>query len=288
MMKTIIIIILIFTPFILVAQQQYTEYADNESGKIYRLESPGGSQYEGLFCCKLSVYRKNGESLSLTSQFDLDESDGSGYNFADTLTGFRKLLLVKGRYKFYIFNLASGRIIGPIAPAFRGIGGDSQSGMLSGLKFMLDGSYIGGYCVDSGTFLFRLCDVYKPEEIIPADFPFGGPDHFFISGKCDKPESCTGILLMEEGWAVKDSLIFTGRKVGYPSYEKYLGMDDTGIEEILTGDLSVYSRYVIMDELDVKDLSYMVFDMRTRKMLDLPLNIRSSKELEEYLSKLIQ
>jgi len=101
-----------------------------------------------------------------STHHDLDDDCGQRlFSVGDVYSGRRELVVIGGRYRFYLYNAHRDAIAGPFEPTFHGIGQDSQSGMLAGMQFFEEGAFVAGYQVDSGIFLYSLRHALEPVEL---------------------------------------------------------------------------------------------------------------------------
>ena len=235
---------------------------------------------------------KNGEKIRTNLiLFIKDTHDADLYYFGDFIDKERKFVIIAGPNNFRILNLYNNKIIGAFKPKFFGVGADAQSGMLSDLKIIMDGRFIIGYCVDSGTFLFDLTNLYKPKEIFSVNIPYTYKNHFYILPNANDKQLFFGLYVSEENWKVNSKIIFTNKKVeGFNDYSELKQASEIEIEEKLLSNFSeIDSQYVIFKEiLTENDYRYLVFDVYNVKFINLPTKLEKSNPLEikEYLKNI--
>lgn len=95
------------------------------------------------------------------------EEEYDPYSFRDLYIGERSFAIIGGRYKFYIFNISTDRLIGPlqITPKEGSVFEDAQSGVNYAYSILHNGQYLLVYALDLGLFCFSLQDLYIPVEI---------------------------------------------------------------------------------------------------------------------------
>lgn len=98
-------------------------------------------------------------------------------SFVGFYKGDRNFAIIGGRYLFYLFNLNSNKIIGPIGVQPRTCAQDGQTGMLGAYKIIHGGQYLLVNATDYGVFCFTLKDIYHPEML-----PWFKSDTVFFKG----------------------------------------------------------------------------------------------------------
>ena len=139
-------------------------------------DKPGSEQF-------LIVKNLNGaaiKTLELPEEFD-------PFRFVGLYEGERSFILISGRYKFYIFNTITEKIIGPISASPRGEIGDAQSGVWYAFKILNDGQYILANALDFGLYCYDLRDLYHPNEIdyVKSNSTFISGNYTFIDLRKD-------------------------------------------------------------------------------------------------------
>ena len=209
--------------------------------------------------------------------------------FSDFIDKERKYIIIASRNKFCILNLYNNRIIGTFLPKFYGIGQDAQSGMLSGLKIIMDGRFIIGYCVDSGTFLCDLTDLYHYQDGVSVNNPYYHQNHLYILPDLENKGKSFGLFVSAENWEVDAKIIFTNKIVEYDDYSLFEQLSEVEIEEKMANYSLVDSKYTILKEiLPENDYKFIVIDNNTGDFIYLPTEKEKSNKLEviKYLEKL--
>ena len=139
--------------------------------------------FQEVYVSKQTVFvkRKNGDVLK---KYDLElESDPC--HFKGSYSGERKFVVIGGRYRFYILNVSTGKLIGPIQNSLRVEGEDAQTGVLYAYKILANGQYLFVNALDNGLTCFSLLDLYHPEEVffLKADSIFHRGTYVFIDNR---------------------------------------------------------------------------------------------------------
>jgi len=81
--------------------------------------------------------------------------------------GSRKFLVFSvGRYSFYLLNVSTHKLVGPLQSGVEGEASDSQDGTISMKEVFHNGQYLIGYAQGFGMFCYNLMDLYNP---VPVD-----------------------------------------------------------------------------------------------------------------------
>ena len=131
-------------------------------------KEPGAVQY-------LKIEDKDG---NIKRQIKLPE-EYDPYRFTAYFSGEREFAVIGGRYKCYLFNLHTKKLIGPLSASVRGDAQDAQSGVLNHYQVLDHGQYLLVNAMDFGVTCFRLADLYHPEAL---DF-FKADSSYFFRGK---------------------------------------------------------------------------------------------------------
>ena len=208
--------------------------------------------------------------------------------FGDFINKKRKYIIMASRNKIRILNFYNNKTI-PFSPKFYGTGQDAQSGMLSGLKIIMNGRFVVGYCVDSGTFLCDLTDLYHPKDGIPANNPYFHQNHLYILQDLGNTGKSLGLFVSAENWKADAKIIFTNKIIEYDDYSGFEKLSEEEIEGKVANHSLVDSKYTILKEILPKnDFKFIVIDNDTGKFVFLPTKIEKSSKLEvkKYLKKL--
>lgn len=208
--------------------------------------------------------------------------------FGNFIDKKRKFILINTRYYFYILNLYNNKLLGPYKPNFWGIGQDAQSGMLTDIKIILDGRFLIGYCVDSGTFLFDLTNLYKPHEVFSANVPYCHENHVYILQQSDNKQKSFGLYVSTKDRQVDSKIIFNNKTVKYDDYSDIKQTSEIEFEKMILGCSLLDSQYTILKEiLPNNDYKYIVIYNYTGQIINLPVDIEKSDKLEvkKYLEK---
>ena len=104
-------------------------------------ENPGSEQF-------LIVKNLDGDTtntIELPDEFD-------PYRFTDIYEGERSFIVISGRNKFYLFNIITEKIIGPISATPRRELADAQSGVWYTFKILNNGQYLLANALDFGLY----------------------------------------------------------------------------------------------------------------------------------------
>jgi len=184
--------------------------------------------------------------------------------FSDFIDKERKYIIIASRYNFRILNLYNNKIINPFSPKFYGMGQDAQSGMLSGLKIIMGGRFIIGYCVDSGTFLCDLTDLYHPQDAVSANNPYYHQNHLYILSDLKNKEKSFGLFVLTENWKADAKIIFTNKTVEHDYYSDSEQLSEEEIEKKLMYYSSAESKYTILKEILPKNnFKFIIIDNDT-------------------------
>lgn len=151
-------IIFLLTSFSLISTGQQIDsktiqFADDRHYELTQ-DKPGAAQF-------LLIRNEENEtvrSVKLPEEFD-------PYRFVANYEGERSFLVIAGRYKFYIFNTTTEKIIGPITCTPRREFLDAQSGVWYAFKIIHEGQYLLANALDLGLYCYDLRDLYHPEEV---------------------------------------------------------------------------------------------------------------------------
>jgi len=209
--------------------------------------------------------------------------------FSEFIDKTRKYIIIANRYSFQILNLYNDKVVGSFSPKFHGVGQDAQSGMISGLKIIMNGRFIIGYCVDSGVFLCDLTDLYQPKNVLSANNPYFHQNNVYILEDLDNPNKLFGLFVSTENWEADAKIIFTNKTIEFDDFSSFYQYSEVEIEDKMINYSLVDSKYTIIKEiLPNSNYKFIVIDNDTGKFIILPNNIgKSSKqEVINYLNKL--
>lgn len=128
-----------------------------------------------------SLIIKNGKG-DVIKTFELLYAYENLYSFNEYYKGDRNFAIIGGRYIFYIVNVSTNKLIGPIRPSWKGEAEDAQSGMLYVFKVIKDGQYLFVNAADNGLTCYSLLDLYNPKEVdfYKSDSPYAQGNYIFI------------------------------------------------------------------------------------------------------------
>lgn len=210
-------------------------------------------------------------------------------SFGASVNSQRKFVIIQSRYSFSLLNLYNNKIVGPFSPKFYGVGQDAQSGMISGLKIILDGRAIIGYCVDGGAFMYDFTDFYNGKELTPASFPFATNNRIFIMSNLSSENKFFGLFVCEDSWQVSYNYLFVSKNVEWKDYSYLEKLSELEVEDLIIGEKSVEYRYTIINEFaENEKFQYLVYENYTGKKIILPQKNKKGTidELKKYLSSL--
>jgi len=98
------------------------------------------------------------KSFNLDNHIDL-------FGICTSYFGDRKFAVIAGRFKFYIINLSTDSLIGPLLPKYRDIRYDGQSGVLHNFKIFNNGQYLIFGAIDNGVYCYNMTNINKPFEV---------------------------------------------------------------------------------------------------------------------------
>ncbi|MBI5915097.1 MAG: hypothetical protein HY842_06945 [Bacteroidetes bacterium] len=137
--------------FVVISAEKETE--DKELGESHRILSVLDGSCKQVFRQVLPV------NFSADYPYYLSEI---------TYNKVSKLIAIRGWDKFYVFDLATLKLAGPLVPKFLNerYAEDAQSGSIKHMEVWE--SYLVGYAASIGPFVYDLSNPAKPEPVLPA------------------------------------------------------------------------------------------------------------------------
>ena len=262
-------------------------YQNRITYQIKTVESSESSESKTF----LKILKKaQGEFVELkTTEISSKIQDIDLITFGAFINKKRKFILINSRYSFYILNFYNNKLLGPYSPKFWGVGQDAQSGMISDLKIIMQGRFLIGYCVDSGTFLYDLTDLYKPFDAGSANIPYYHENHVYILNRADNKQKQFALFVSTNNWKVNSKLIFNNKSISLEDYSYINNFSELEIEKKLTNYSTFEHKYTILKEiLTDNNYRYLVIDNDNGDLINIPAKIRKSDKtkLKKYLEKL--
>ena len=145
--------------------------------KIFELKQkqPGESQFLIINDLKNNVLNK----IELEKEYD-------PYNFMAMNLGKSPIAIIGGRYKFFILNCSSNKIIGPFKAKQRGLAQDGQSGVFYAYKLIVNNKYLLVNALDFGLYCYDIEDLnnIKTVQFFKSDsLYYKGKYHFLDRNK---------------------------------------------------------------------------------------------------------
>jgi len=198
----------------------------------------------------------------------------------------KKFIIIKGISTFWVFNIRNKVLTGPFKPHFWGIGADSQSGMLADIQISECGNYLYGITIDNGGFLYDICETDNAVEKLSANLPFLSEGRFYELKNC-AGNNYRGIYITnEDNFAYMDVLI-KDKKIKPINNTKILSYTEDQFEEVVMNVTMAESRYVISEEIVDNKVSFIVIDIFTGNVINLPAETtyESKESIIKYLEK---
>ena len=296
--NTVLLLIIITSGFRLFAQYEYrgAEYYSYDEDVTIYLEADYDSRKsnnKNNYIYRLLKVYGNTESgrTQLINKLLTDEcGKGFSYYLGDVFdTNTKKMVLIIGKYCFYVYDIKNNYLSGPHKPYFWGEAVDSQSGMIKELKISKDGDNVYGIIVDSGTFLFNTSDLKNVKERLPLNMPFFSTSRLFEIQTNRFKNSYDVVYVCEFDGLPKYNVLLSLQNLVPKTNLNILQLNEDEIEEIIMETEMSESRYSVIEEIITKNKrKFTVVDIITGKIIDLPENMKftDEKKIREYLKTL--
>ena len=296
-MKAIMIIALLILSLTTVGQDFFQVYSEVIITEIDRKLEVGRlipKNYELINDVKGKMFIKSSinknDSLSSNVLVRISKLDGdiikeidTKYNRNDLYFGFskksyinnRKFVIMARRGAFYILNLSTNILIGPIHLCSRiEDGQDVQSGLIWTPEVFNDGQYLIISAIDEGIYCFNLDDIYNPFEVefyTDRKILFKG-NFFFFNQR--KENIYNGIIASKESNYSKEyhsKFLFQGYKFKVDSNNKVIKYN-------------INNRYlVLLKDQEQKNFEYLIIDYFEGKILN---NVLDKEKIVELISQI--
>ena len=166
-----VLLFVIAVPGILSAQEQ------SETHTFFSLDRQleiidGG--LENKWSTTVSVYDTSGQENRLLNQTVLPGESFGPLIVSGANLDYPGAVLFRGRYSFFVLNLATGRISSRQRPSFPDpVYSDAQSGGITTIQIDISGNYVGGQAMDLGGFTYDISTPDQPFQVQYSglDFP---------------------------------------------------------------------------------------------------------------------
>jgi hypothetical protein len=296
MYKTFIFLTLIIQHAKLFAQFEYRGnvfYSYEENITIYleaNFESRKSANKEDYIYSLLRVYEDKDNNNVEILNADLSEIN-SDKSFTCTIAdnyqkNTRKFIVIKQKYQFYVFDIRKRKLVGPFKPKFWGVTNDANAGIISNIKISENGNLIYGSITESGGFLYNVCDISNPYEIISSNLPFLTTGRFYEIKNCND-DFYSGIYVLEEYGNMIFNEIISNKKLNPVDNSKIKELSEDEKEDIIMNITLNRSRYIILEDISSEKLKYIVIDIFTGNIVNLPENesFADKKSVYHYIDK---
>jgi hypothetical protein len=190
----------------------------------------------------------------------------------------RKFILIKGSNHFALLNLYNHQLSGFYKPVFHGTAQDAQSRMLSGLKIILNGRAVIGYCVDSGVFMYDFTNFYRGKELSPVSNPLSANNKVYILKHLPEKNESFGIFLSSQNWETNYRFLFFNKTVDYKSHPPYnQNMRFEEKEKYMTNNQTETKYTLIKELLPHNAPRWIIIENHTGEIIQLPKYIESAE-----------
>jgi len=198
----------------------------------------------------------------------------------------KKFIIIKGMSTFWVFDIRNKLLKGPFKPHFWGIGADSQSGTINDIKISEDGNYIYGITVDNGGFLYDICETDNIVEKLSANLPFLSEARFYELQNCSD-NNYRGVYIASAENLAYMVVLMKDKKLKSINNTKILSYTDDDFEEVVMNISMTESRYVISEEIIDNKVNFIVIDIFTGNVINLPAEttFESKESIIKYLEK---
>jgi len=228
----------------------------------------------------LQVNKGDSAKHSLQKEIRLNIPAGSlnFVTFGAYINKKRKFILIESRYHFALLNLYNHKLSGFYQPVFHGTGQDAQSRMLSGLKIILNGRALIGYCVDSGVFMYDFTNLYRGKELSSAINALTGNNKIYIMKHLPEKIESFGIYVSSENRETNYRFLFSHKTVDYKSLRPYRQNMSFEEKEKYIANNQAETKYTLIKELlPHKAPRWFVIENRTGEFIQLPKHIETAE-----------
>ena len=217
----------------------------------------------------------NGDIIKeIDTKYNRDDLD---FGFSTSYINNRKFIIMARRGAYYIINLSTNILIGPIQLTSRiECGQDGQSGLIWTPEVFNDGQYLIISAIDEGIYCFNLDDIYNPFEVefyTNRKILFKG-NFFFLDQR--KENVYNGIVASKESnysKEYKSKFLFQGYRFKVDSNNKIIKHN-------------IDNRYlVLLRDQEQKNFEYFIIDYFDGRILNDVLDKEKIVELVNKIEK---